>query len=450
MPRARRGGLQQAGDLLAPSGQALATVVIVGRPNVGKSTLFNRILGSRRAIVHPEPGATRDPNEAVVRWAGCEFLLVDTGGWEPKGQGLTALVARSAEDRLAQADLVLLVCEAGAVPSQEEEALARRVQRAGKALIVVANKAEGAGRALDAAGLYRLGPDVIPISALHGLGVPDLLDLVVSRLTARAGVGQAVSRPAVDLKLALVGKPNTGKSSLFNRLVGTERAMVHEKPGTTRDPVPFLARVSNAWVLFTDTAGLRKKAAGLDAVSAARTARAIKEAEVVALVVDASLPLTDQDRRIASQVAEAGRACMVLANKWDLVPGQERPRLLQAIQGELELLKYAPVLAVSALTGQGVRSVIPTALEVKRAWETRIPTAELNRVVGVAQSRHPPPGGRVLYVTQVGVAPPTFVLFSTGRLDSTYLRYLERALREAFGFLGTPMVFKVRPRRRAA
>ena len=428
-------------------------VAVVGRPNVGKSTLVNRIIGRREAVVEQRPGVTRDRKEMEADWNGRSFTLVDTGGWLAGADDLGRQVSAQAERAIAAADLVLLVADASVGVTDEDERVARLLRRSGKPVVVVANKVDSEAREADAWGLARLGlGDPWPVSALHGRGTGDLLDEVVGRLAdapaeaAPSDEEEAAPAPAV----AIVGRPNVGKSTLFNRLVGDERAVVHDLPGTTRDAVDTLVETPEGPIRFVDTAGMRRRSRvddGAEYYSLVRALQAIDRADVAVLVVDATEGVTHQDQRLAERIDAAGSPVVVALNKWETLDAEARHEVLAQVAERLSFLAYAPVLRVSALTGRGVHKLVPAVAQAIDAYHHRVPTAELNKVVREAQAAQPAPGGRVLYATQGATEPPTFTLFATRPLPATYLRYLERRIREHFGFGPTPL--KLRVRRRA-
>ena len=439
-------------------------VAIVGRQNVGKSTLLNRLLGAREAISDEEPGVTRDRLEIPVRWRGRTFLAVDTGGYVGRARGIEALVARQAERAAQAADVVLLVVDAETGIQEEDAALARRLRAAPVPVVLVANKVDSEHREPAAAEFYKLGlGEPVPVSALHGRNAGELLDRVVAILEEaeveagdetgdRAEAEGSEPEAATEAVFAIVGRPNVGKSSLFNRLVGEERAVVFPEAGTTRDAVDSVVSWGGGVLRFVDTAGFRKpsRAKGIVYYGYVRAVRAIDRAHVAALVVDAEEGVTTEDRKIAAKVAEAGRGLVVVANKWDLVPSEERPERFELLRERLAVFPSTPILRTSALTGLGTARVLPTLLEVHGEWLRRIPTAEVNEVIHRAQEEHPPPrtAGRILYATQVGVGPPRFVVFASGPIPPKYARFLENRLRQRFGFTGVPLRISFRRRRR--
>jgi GTP-binding protein len=426
-----------------PSGTAdggrPARVVVVGRPNVGKSTLVNRLIGKRQAISHETAGVTRDRLEIQAEWGDRTFLLVDTGGMVRRPSGLEELVVRQAVKAAESADLILLVVDASTGIVEDDARLARELRRASRPVLVVANKVDSESQEPQAAEFHGLGlGDPAPVSALHGRGTAELLDRIVD-LIAEQGEPQVEA----EGRFCLVGRPNVGKSSLFNRLLREERAVVHEMPGTTRDSIDSILRVGGRDLRFVDTAGLRPvvKTQGIEYYSLVRSLRAIDEAHVALVVVDASEGVTGDDKRVAARVVEAGRGLVVALNKWDLVPGEERDDRFQRLKEILAVFPGTPVLRTSALTGLGVGKLTRALLEVHQAWTRRIPTAEVNKVLEAATSSNPPPRrtGRLHYVTQVSAGPPTFVLFGGRPPDPSYRRYLEHSLRRAFGFDGVPV-----------
>jgi GTP-binding protein len=444
-------------------------VAIVGRQNVGKSTLLNRLLGAREAISDEEPGVTRDRLEIPVRWRGRTFLAVDTGGYVRRASGIEALVSRQAERAAEEADLVLLVVDAEIGIQEEDAALARRLRAAPVPVVLVANKVDSEHREPAATEFYKLGlGEPVPVSALHGRNAGELLDRVVAILEEAEpqgedetqgrveGAGEEADEPEPqpegEAVFAIVGRPNVGKSSLFNRLVGEERAVVFPEAGTTRDAVDSLVSWDGRELRFVDTAGFRRpsRAQGVDYYGYLRAVRAIDRSHVAALVVDAEEGVTTEDRKIAAKVGEAGRGLVVAANKWDLVPSGERGERFEMIRERLAVFPSIPVVRTSALTGLGTAKVIPTLLAVHEEWLHRVPTSGVNEVVRRAQDEHPPPrtAGRLLYATQVGVGPPRFVVFASGPVPPRYARFLENRLRKEFGFAGAPIRITFRRRRR--
>jgi GTP-binding protein len=439
----------------------MPVVAVVGRPNVGKSTLVNRIVGRREAIVEERPGVTRDRKVLEAEWAGRQFVVVDTGGWVPAGAGdLAALVSRQAERAVAEADVVLLVVDVTVGITEEDDRVAgvlRRALRArdrAPAVLVVANKVDGDTRENDAWDFGRLGlGDPIPVSAIHGRGSGDLLDAVVAVLPPEEGREEAVAADDGEadaaVGVAIVGRPNVGKSTLFNRLIGDERSVVHDAPGTTRDAIDTVVSTAEGPIRFVDTAGMRRKSRideGPEYYSLVRALQAIDRSDAALLVLDATEGVTAQDQRLAERVDAAGSAIVVVLNKWDLLDTEQRAALTASVGDRLGFLAYAPVLKVSALTGKGVHKVLPALHQAVEAYHRRVPTRELNEVVQAAQAAHAAPGARVLYCTQAATDPPTFTLFANRPLPPTYLRYLERRIREHFEFGPTPLKLRVRRR----
>jgi GTPase len=427
-------------------------VAVVGRPNVGKSTLVNRILGRREAVVQDVPGVTRDRVSYDANWVGRRFLVQDTGGWEPDAKGLQQLVAEQASVAMRTADAIILVVDAVVGATAHDEAAARILRRSGKPVFLAANKVDTERGEADASALWSLGlGEPFPVSAMHGRGVADLLDQVIEALPVVSEVGPRAGGPR---RVALVGKPNVGKSSLLNKLAGDERAVVHDEAGTTVDPVDSLIELGGKTWRFVDTAGLRRKvgqASGHEFYASVRTRGAIDAAEVVVVMIDGSQPLTEQDQRVLTMVIEAGRALVLAFNKWDLVDEDRRYDLGREIERELAQVQWAPRVNISALTGRAVQKLVP-ALETSLAsWDSRISTGRLNTFLKEVVAATPPPvrGGkqpRILFATQATTRPPTFVLFTSGFLEAGYRRFLERRLRETFGFEGSPIRINVRVR----
>jgi GTPase len=427
-------------------------VAVVGRPNVGKSTLVNRILGRREAVVQDVPGVTRDRVSYDALWTGHRFVVQDTGGWEPDAKGLQQLVAEQASVAMRTADAVVLVVDAVVGATSGDEAAARILRRSGKPVFLAANKVDGERGEADAAALWSLGlGQPYPVSAIHGRGVADLLDEIVAALPA---VAESVSASGGPRRVALVGKPNVGKSSLLNRLAGDERSVVHDVAGTTVDPVDSLIEIDGKVWRFVDTAGLRRKvgqASGHEFYASVRTHGAIDAAEVVIVLIDASTQLTEQDQRVLSMVIDAGRALVLAFNKWDVVDEDRRYVLEREIDRDLASVRWAQRVNISAKTGRAVQKLMPALEAALMSWDTRIGTGQLNSWVKEVVAATPPPvrGGkqpRILFATQATARPPTFVLFTTGFLEAGYRRFLERRLRETFGFEGSPIRINVRMR----
>lgn len=432
---------------------SLPVVAVVGRPNVGKSTLVNRIIGRREAIVEPRPGVTRDRKVVEADWLGRQFSLLDTGGWIADGDALDDKVTKQSETAMAQSDVVLLVLDATVGVTHEDQQVVDRLRRSVAPVLLVANKVDDAAHEPSIWEMMGLGlGDPFPVSALHGRGTGDLLDEVVrvlpedpSGTTERAeGDEQAM------FAVALVGRPNVGKSTLFNRLIGEERAIVHDRPGTTRDAVDTVVQTEGGPIRFIDTAGMRRKARiaeDTEYYSLVRALKAVDSSDVALLVVDATVGVTHQDQRLAERVDAAGCPIVILLNKWDLLSTASRTRIATDVERKLGFLGEAPVLRVSALSGKGVNRLWPAIQTAVVEYRTRIPTREVNNVVRSAQAAQPAPrGARILYATQGATDPPTFVLFTNRELPKTYLRYIERRLREDLKLGATPVKLRVRRR----
>jgi GTP-binding protein len=429
-------------------------LAVVGRPNVGKSTLVNRIIGRREAVVEDVPGVTRDRVSYDADWAGRAFTVVDTGGWDPDARGLAASIAAQAEVAVTLADAVMFVVDATVGITDDDEAVVRILRKSGKPVVLAANKVDDQRTEAEAYGLWNLGlGEPYPVSALHGRGSGDLLDAVLAALPEPPPerIGEEIGGPR---RIAIVGKPNVGKSSLLNKLAGAERSVVDNVAGTTVDPVDELVELGDRTWRFIDTAGIRKRvkeASGHEYYASLRTTTAIDRAEVAVLVLDASQPISEQDQRIIQTVREAGRALVIAFNKWDLVDEERRYYLDREIERELVQVQWAPRINVTARTGWHVDRMVPALDKALAGWETRVSTGSLNAFLGrlVAEHPHPVRGGKqakIMFGTQVSTAPPTFVLFTSGKLEASYERYIERRLREDFGFVGTPIVLQQRVR----
>jgi GTP-binding protein len=425
---------------------SLPAVALVGRQNVGKSTLANRLLGRREAIAHETPGVTRDRVELEAAWRGRRFRLVDTGGYVHGASGIDAEVARQAERASAEADVILLIVDARTGPVDEDTALARRLRRAEAPVLVVVNKVDTEREEADALAFHRLGlGEPVVVSALHGRGAGDLLDRIVEVLPEREGREDVAEEP----RFAIVGRPNVGKSSLFNHLVGEERSVVFEEAGTTRDAVDALVEWDGRPVRFVDTAGFRRplRARGVEYFGFVRAERAIERAHVAVVVLDAPEGFTAEDRRIAARVMDAGRGLLFAANKWDLL--EDKDRTFKVLVDELAPFARAAILRTSALTGVGVRRLPPALLDLHERWTARAPTAAVNDALQAALSERPPPAGaRYRYATQVAAGPPAFVIFGGEQPDASYRRFLEGRLRRAFDLNGVPIRLRFRPARR--
>jgi len=441
----------------------LPRVAVVGRPNVGKSSLVNRIIGTRAAIVEERPGVTRDRRELVAEWTGRQFVLVDTGGWlRPGESGLTkeppalaAKVTAQAEAAISAADLVLLVVDVTTGITEEDARVARVLQRADVPVIVVVNKVDNDTRETEVHAFVRLGlGEPWPVSALHGRLSGELLDAVVAALPEPPADLSAPDAADGIFSVAIVGRPNVGKSTLFNRLVGEERSVVHDLPGTTRDAIDTVVETDEGPLRFVDTAGLRRKSQidePSEYYSLVRALEAIDRADAALFLIDASEGVTQQDQRLAERVDAAGSAVVIVLNKWDLLDAEQRAKVREQVADKLGFISYAPALPISALTGKRVNHLLPALRDAEVSYHARVPTGALNRVLRDAQAAHPPPmqrrhRPRVLYATQGASDPPTFTLFATRSLSQQYLRYLERKLRESFDLGPTPVKLRVRVR----
>jgi len=432
-----------------------STVAIVGRPNVGKSTLLNRIVGRREAIVEERPGVTRDRKEVTASWSGKEFTLVDTGGWQASGGALDSMVSRQSEQAIAEADVVLLVVDATVGLTDDDDRVAALLRGRDESVLVVANKVDDASHESIIWELLGLGlGEPFPVSALHGRGTGDLLDRLIDLLPDPHDDGEATGEadPPGEriIGVSLVGRPNVGKSTLFNRLTGEDRSVVHDQPGTTRDAIDTVVDTDHGPVRFIDTAGMRRKARideGTEYYSLVRALRAVDGADVSLLIIDATEGVTHQDQRLAERVDAAGCPIVVLLNKWDLCDAEQREVAVEQVGDRLHFIGGAPVLRISALTGRNVDRLWPALAESVEEYRTRVPTRRVNEVVRAAQAAHPAPGGvRILYATQGATDPPTFTLFSNREVPRTWLRYLERRLREDLGLGATAMKLRVRRR----
>ena len=433
----------------------LPVVAVVGRPNVGKSTLLNRIVGRREAIVEERPGVTRDRKEVVADWRGRSFTLVDTGGWLPGGNDLDAKVSRQSEVAIREADAIVFVVDAALGIVEEDARVADLLRRTDVPVLVAANKVDDVNREPNVWEFVRLGVgDPYPVSALHGRGTGDLLDALVD-LFPPADDEDEVVEEAPDEEprvfgVAIVGRPNVGKSTLFNRLIGEERAVVHDMPGTTRDSIDTVVDTGDGLIRFVDTAGMRRKGKideGTEYYSFVRALQSVDQADVALLVIDATVGVTHQDQRLAERVDAAGCPVVVLLNKWETLDAESRSQVSAQIERRLHFLGEATVLKISALTGKGVSKLMPALSGAIVDYHRRIPTRQVNNAIRAAQAAQPAPhGGRVLYATQGAVDPPTFTLFANKALPPTYLRYLERSLRETFAMGATPIKIRVRRR----
>ena len=428
-------------------------LAVVGRPNVGKSMLVNRILGRREAVVQDVPGVTRDRVSYDASWGGREFVVVDTGGWISDAKGMAARIAEQAELAIDTADAVLFVVDAVVGITDEDEAVVRVLRQSKKPVVLAANKVDDQRTEAEASSMWNLGlGEPFPVSALHGRGSGDLLDAVLAVLPeAPREAEEEVGGPR---RVAIVGKPNVGKSSLLNKLTGQQRAVVDNVAGTTVDPVDELVALGGEVYRFIDTAGLRRRvkvASGHEYYASLRTQGAIERAEVCVVVIDAAESISDQDLKILSMVEDAGKALVIAYNKWDLTDDERRRYLNREIEQDIQAFAWAPSVNISALSGRGVdklKKAVDTALA---GWETRVTTGQLNSFLGRVAAAHPHPvrGGkqaRILFGTQAQNCPPTFVLFTSGAMDAQYIRFVERRLREEFGFAGTPVHVEVKAR----
>ena len=430
----------------------LPIVAVVGRPNVGKSTLVNRIIGRREAVVEDTPGVTRDRVRYESEWNGVPFIVVDTGGWEQDAVGMSAQVSAQAEAAINSSDVVIFVVDATVGATDADEQIVRVLRQAKVPVILVANKVDDERAELEATRLWSLGlGEPYTVSALHGRGSGDLLDVVLAAFP-EDGSGQA--RPRGPHRVALLGKPNVGKSSLLNALTGEKRAVVDSVAGTTVDPVDELVVMEDEEWILVDTAGIRRKsknASGHEYFATLRTKSALDKADVAVVLLDASAPLTEQDLRIISMVVESGRALVIAFNKWDLVDEERRYYLEREIERDLVQVAWAPRINFSAKTGWHKDRLVPALRSAIAGWETRVPTGRMNAFLAeiVASHPHPVRGGKqpkILFGTQASVAPPVFVLFTSGFLEAGYRRFVERRFREEFGFVGSPIVINLRIR----
>ncbi len=454
-----------ADDLIADE---IATVVIIGRPNVGKSTLFNRIVGSQQAIVEDRPGITRDRKELEAEWLDVPFRVVDTGGWMPGGDELEAKVSRQVEAAVKDADVVLFVVDASVGLTDDDQQIANWIRRSGTEVIVVANKADNERRETEMWEFMSLGiGEPVPVSALHGRRAGDLLDLVLERFPQH--LRQPMNKPvdpwrpvdedeaaaaaeveAAVPRVAIVGRPNVGKSTLFNRLVGADRSVVHDLAGTTRDSIDTLVETDDGPIVFIDTAGMRRKGRIDDSAeyySFVRALRSIDDADVALLVIDATVGVTAQDQRLAERVDAAGCPIVLILNKWDLVGTEARLEIQAEVARMLGFVADSSVLKISALTGKNVDKLRPRLQEAIGQYHTRVPTRDVNKVIAAAQQRQPIGGGaKILYAVQGAIDPPTFTLFVNREVPQHYLRYIERTIREEFGLGATAIKIRVRKR----
>ncbi|RCG33081.1 ribosome biogenesis GTPase Der [Sphaerisporangium album] len=441
-----------------PDSGPLPVVAVVGRPNVGKSTLVNRIIGRREAVVEDVPGVTRDRVTYEGVWRGRRFTLVDTGGWDPDATGMALRIAEQAQVAVELADVILFVVDATVGVTDADEAVSGVLRRSGKPIVLAANKVDDQRQELEASALWSLGlGEPQPVSALHGRSSGDLLDVLLDVMPEAPP--QRFGAERGPRRVALVGKPNVGKSSLLNKLAGEERVLVDPMAGTTRDPVDELIELGGKTWRFVDTAGIRRRERqlqGADFYAGMRTKAALERSEVAIVLIDASDVLTEQDLRIISMVIESGRAMVVAFNKWDLVDEDRRYYLEKEIDRQLVRVPWALRVNISAKTGRHMDRLVPAIERAIDSWTTRVPTAQLNTFLSELLAATPPPvrsgkQPKILFATQASTEPPKFVLFTSGFLEETYRRFLERRIREEFGFAGSPVeiTMKIREKRGA-
>jgi len=429
-------------------------VVIVGRPNVGKSTWFNRVVGEQAAIVEDKPGITRDRFVRSASWLGIEFQLVDTGGWLPGGSELEEKISRQVEVAVKEADLVIFMVDASVGVTDADERIASWLRRSGVTVVVAANKADNERRELDRWGFLSLGlGEPYPVSALHGRRSGDFLDEIVARLPApqeEMDIETQVLPTDGVPRVALVGRPNVGKSTLFNRLVGEDRAVVHDMPGTTRDAIDTMVETDEGPLIFIDTAGMRRRSRidnSAEYYSLVRALQAIDGADIAMLIIDAQENVTSQDQRLAERIDAAGCPILIVLNKWELLDAEAKKYVESEVSRKLYFLGESPVIKISALTGKGVHKLRPVLQETIEQYHRRVPTRDVNRIIAEAQQKAPAGGGaKVMYAVQGATDPPTFTLFVNRELPATYLRYLERSIREGFEFGSVPIKLRVRNR----
>ena len=431
--------------------KAVGVIAVVGRPNVGKSTLVNRILGRRAAVVEDTPGVTRDRVSYDAEWAGTDFKLVDTGGWEADVEGIDSAIASQAQIAVELADSVIFVVDALTGLTQTDERIVKLLRQAGKPVTVAVNKIDDQISEYMAAEFWKLGlGEPYPISAMHGRGVGDLLDEAVAQMKSAEKTSGFLT-PSHLRRVALVGRPNVGKSSLLNQLSHSERSVVNELAGTTRDPVDEIVTIDGEDYLFIDTAGIKRrqhKLSGAEYYSSLRTQAAIERSELALVLFDASIPISDQDLKVMSTAVDAGRAVVLVFNKWDLMDEFDRQRMERLWKTEFDRVTWAQRVNLSAKTGWHTNRLAKAMTQALESWDKRIPTGKLNAFLGKIQASHPHPvrGGkqpRILFATQASSRPPRFVIFATGFLEHGYRRYIERSLREEFGFEGTPIQISV-------
>ena len=426
-------------------------VVIVGRPNVGKSTWFNRVIGEQAAIVEDRPGITRDRHLRMAAWLGVDFWIVDTGGWMPSGSELDDKVSRQVEEAVREADLVIFMVDAAIGVTDEDELIAAWLRRTNVPVLLAANKSDNDRREQERWQFMSLGlGEPLSVSALHGRRSGDFLDEVVARIPHVETPVEEIEaiKPDGVPRVALVGRPNVGKSTLFNRLVGAERSVVHDMPGTTRDAIDTLVETPEGPLVFIDTAGMRRRSKIDDSTeyySLVRALKAIDGADIAMLIIDATVGVTSQDQRLAERIDVAGCPILVVLNKWELLESEDRRSVEADLARMLYFIDDAPVLKLSALTGMGVHKLRPVLQETIEQYHRKIPTRDVNRIIAEAQQKQPAGGGaRVLFAVQGSNDPPTFTLFVNRELPQPYIRYLERSIREAFQFGSTPLKMRVR------
>ena len=424
-------------------------VVIVGRPNVGKSSLVNRLAGKRVAVVEEHRGVTRDRKAVEMDWNGVTFDVVDTGGWLEVGDSLESKVSKQAEAALSEADLVLLVVDVTTGLVDEDGHAARWALKSGKQVALVVNKVDDEIHEAASWDFMRLGAgEPHTVSAQHGRGTGDLLDFIVAELGQQIAVVEA-SEADDDgaLRVAIVGRPNVGKSTLFNQLIGEERSVVHDMPGTTRDAIDTVVQTDVGLIRFIDTAGMRRRAkteAGLETYAVLRSLDALDRADIAILVIDATVGATGQDQRLAERISAAGCPSLVVLNKWELIPTEERDSVLETVGIKLAFLGDAPVMKTTAVSGKGVHRILPALSIAAADYVKRVPTGALNRAIRDIQIKQPAPTGKIRYAVQGAIEPPTFTLFVSGKIPSTYMRYIERSLRERFELGNQPIRVRVR------
>jgi len=427
------------------------SVVIVGRPNVGKSTWFNRVIGEQAAIVEDRPGITRDRHRRMAQWLGVDFWIIDTGGWMPAGSELDEKVSRQVEEAVRDANLVLFMVDASVGVTDDDELIATWLRRTKVPVLLVANKTDNDRREQEKWEFLSLGfGEPHSVSALHGRRSGDFLDEVVALIPHVEAEEEEIEaiKPEGVPRVALVGRPNVGKSTLFNRLVGAERSVVHDMPGTTRDAIDTLVETEDGPLVFIDTAGMRRRSRIDDSAeyySLVRALKAIDGADIAMLIIDATVGVTSQDQRLAERIDVAGCPILIVLNKWELIQSEERRQVEADLARLLYFIDDAPVLKMSALTGMGVHKLRPVLQDAIEQYHRKIPTRDVNRVIAAAQQKQPAGGGaRVLFAVQGANDPPTFTLFVNRDLPQPYIRYLERSIREAFEFGSTPLKLRVR------